>query len=230
VDDSVDALARAVGYPYERPAGTFVFDAGTGTATPVDPASLDLTGRHCRLAIGSNASPYRLAQKLEGRRGAIPVVPVELRDHDVVYAAMLASYGAVPATLARSPGTTVSVHATLLDDEQLALVDASEGVGRAYRVDEIAAPLVTSPCALPEPVSAYVAIAGPALAGGRPVALTACPATGRSLLALTEREVLTAVAAREGLALEPFVTLVITDGAARRRITARLRAEGIPDA
>jgi hypothetical protein len=225
----MNVVARAVGYPYDRPTGAFVFDARRGTAEPVDPAALDLTGRHCRLAIGSNASPYRLAQKLAGRPGnpTVPVIPVELRDHDVAYAAMLAPYGAVPATLVESPATTVAVHATLLDDEQLAVIDSSEGIGRSYRVDPVPAALVATPCPLPEPPCAYVAIAGPALAAGRAVALEAFAATGRKLVAMTEREVLTALAARQGLGLDAFVTLVVGDAGERSRLSALLSAEGI---
>lgn len=225
-----EALARAVEYPYARPAGSYVVDVRTGTAAPLDVAALDPRGRVARLAIGSNAAPAQLQRKLGAVAGSptVPVVAVELRDHDVVYAAGLAGYGAVPATVVPSPGTRVAVHVTLLDREQLAVVDRSEAVGRAYAVVPIADDLVVAPIALPPPVEAYVAIAGPALAGDHPVALAAVTATGRRWPARTEREILTALASRHDLGLAAFVARVVGDDGYRAEVAADLRAGGMP--
>ena len=225
-----DVLALAFDYPYARPSGSYVVDVRTGESTRLDATTLDTSGRVARLAVGSNAAPAQLQRKLGAldASATVPVVAVELRDHDVVYAAGLAGYGAVPATMVVSPGTRVSVHVTMLDEVQLAAMDRSEWVGRAYDVVPIDHALVSAPLPLPPPVEAYVAIAGPARQDGSPVALKVVAATGRVWPARTEREILAALAARHDLALEAFVAQLVGDDAYRAGVVARLRADGLP--
>lgn len=68
---------------------------------PASPASLDLLANNFVpvLAIGSNGSPQQLARKFPASRFPdgvlIPVVRAVLEDFDVVYAPLLAAYGAV---------------------------------------------------------------------------------------------------------------------------------------
>ncbi len=90
------------------------------------------------LAYGANRSPHTLALKLAhhgyeppGGAGtvAVPVLAGSLTGLDVV-AAGLSSQGFVYADVTPSPGTRISVLLTLLDREQAAAVNASEGVGR----------------------------------------------------------------------------------------------------
>eukprot|EP01065_Artemidia_motanka_P030825 TRINITY_DN36954_c0_g1_i1.p1 TRINITY_DN36954_c0_g1~~TRINITY_DN36954_c0_g1_i1.p1 ORF type:complete len:308 (+),score=59.56 TRINITY_DN36954_c0_g1_i1:49-972(+) len=82
------------------------------------------------LAIGSNASPEQLARKYPARDYpglVIPVVSATLEDFDVVWAPLLASYGSVTATLARSEGCRLSLHATLLDSAAMGRMHSTEG-------------------------------------------------------------------------------------------------------
>src|SRR3546814_11284374 len=62
----------------------------------------------------------------------VPVTRLRAHDVDVAYAAHVAGYGAVPATLAASPGTTAELWITWLDDTALARMDATEAVGVNY--------------------------------------------------------------------------------------------------
>jgi len=123
-------LERARAYPYGAPPGSFTYRAGR--VEPFDPA---LTGgRTPVLAIGSNRSPRRLAEKLgAGPEACVPVERVRLADHDVVYSAHLAAYGAVPAMLHEAPGATVEVALTWLTPEQLERIHATELGAANYR-------------------------------------------------------------------------------------------------
>ena len=72
----------------------------------LDPAELEID-REARtpvLAYGSNAAPEVLSRKLALSDQPVLVVPARLREFDVVYSAHISPYGAVPATLQRSPG------------------------------------------------------------------------------------------------------------------------------
>ncbi|MGI8663837.1 MAG: hypothetical protein ACR2LQ_11610 [Acidimicrobiales bacterium] len=223
-----EIVERALGYPYDRPAGSFLFDARTGRATVTEATELDIAGRHAVLAIGSNAAPIRLAQKLHGFAGdpCIPVVAVELFDHDVVYAATIASYGSVPATLVASPGTQVAVHVTVLDDEQLELMNTSEI--SAYTLEVVARERVRSLVALPHPIWAYVASAGPVSSEGRPIALAAVRATDRIYRAMSEAVLLGRLAQQHRLDLGEFVRRLVTDRASRVDAIEVLRTSGVP--
>src|SRR5438128_1689184 len=108
-------LDRAFDYPYDVPPRSFLFVPGRGVSE-LDAASASelVQGRRAVLAVGSNAAPSQLARKFGEDDGVIPVVRADLHDHDVVYAARFAPYGAVPATMLESPGTTAHVHATYL--------------------------------------------------------------------------------------------------------------------
>src|SRR5690606_19462991 len=114
---------RALGYPYERPRWSFRCWPHHDHVAPVGVLRRgELDGRAAVLAIGSNAAPDQLRRKFGSHHsGAQPIVVLRagLRDHDVVFAAMVASYGSVPATLLEAPGTTCHVHVTFLDPAQL---------------------------------------------------------------------------------------------------------------
>ena len=120
-DDLIYSIVNeAEGYPYDLREEAFVFR--DGLAQPFEP---DLTtGRTAVLAIGSNGAPRRLARKF-GEDAVVPVLPARLRDHAVVYAAAVTSYGSVPATLIDAPGATALVSVTFLDDRQLEVMNAS---------------------------------------------------------------------------------------------------------
>jgi hypothetical protein len=203
-------LDRALRYPYDRPSGSFVVDVGTGAVALLDDAGPTLaSGRTAVLAVGSNASPEQLTRKFAGHSGVIPVVAVALRVHDAVYAARISRYGAVPATLAPSPGTTVALHATLLDEEQLEVMHRSESVGSAYELGVVPADYFDVSVPLPEDVPTYDAAQGPLLLDGDLVALAAVRAVGRRLRALPEAEVLAEVAALLGMTTAELVFGVV---------------------
>jgi hypothetical protein len=114
-----EILAAARDYPYEIPRRSFVYSKRG--LLDFDPGLCDR--RTPVLAIGSNQSPARLAQKF-GHDAAhvIPVQRATLRNFDVVYSAHISRYGAVPAMLQTSQGASVTVAVTWLDDAQLGIM------------------------------------------------------------------------------------------------------------
>lgn len=237
-------LARAFGYPYASPAGSFVFDVGAGEARPLPSggsvAAL-VEGRTAVLAVGSNSAPEQLSRKFAGLAGEIPVLRTFVRDVDVVFAARVASYGSVPATLASSPGTVVSVFTTFLDREQLEVMHTSESVGIAYDVEEVPVESVSieglgdasfgmasgAPYSV-DRVLAYAARSGLLEVSGSPVALAAVRAEGRRFPAWSQREVLASVAERWGWEAEELVRSVVAEAEVRRRVNEELAARAIP--
>jgi hypothetical protein len=223
-----DVLERALGYPYARPRGSFRYWPAVDHVEPL--VRLDrgeLEERTVVLAIGSNASPEQLRRKYgvhpSGER-PVAVLPARVSDHDVVYGALVAGYGSVPATLVERPGTTCHVHVTLLDDAQLERMHETEGIGRAYELVQIDPALVAVDLlGRVERVEAYVAIAGPMLVGAEPVALATIAAEGRSVLAWHQHQVLTHLAARSGTTLAELVARVTADDEARRDAAELLR-------
>lgn len=79
------------------------------------------------LGLGSNASPIQLARKFGTSGHAIPVIQCVLQGWDVVYAAHVSFYAAATATLAPCPGASCEVALLLLDEDQTAAIDATEG-------------------------------------------------------------------------------------------------------
>jgi len=228
VDSDEQVLRRARDYPYDRPEGAYLFDIATGSIGPLDQVehlgARLVAGRIAVLAVGSNASPRQLARKFTPDRssGVIPVIRATLADHDVVHAAQMASYGAVPATLASSPGTLVQVHVTLLDDRQRSRMDRTEGVPHAYVIDRIDPALVECAPPFDGPVIAYGAAKGPLLRDGEPVALAAIHAERRRCPAVTQTEMLDSIAAALGTTGDEMVLAAVQDPDVRARVNALL--------
>jgi hypothetical protein len=226
-------LDRAVGYPYATPAGSYMVDAGTGAVEPLPPAAVPAWpgDRHAVLAVGSNGAPEQLVRKFRATPGErrIVVLTATMREHDVAYAARVAHYGAIPATLAPSPGTAAAVKLTLLTDDQLVRMNETEGLGRSYVLADIdPAAVDVGGAAVPGParVRHYAAVSGP-LALGAPVARSAVAATGRRWPARNEAEVLGDVAAALDSDVATFVRRVARDLAFRAEVNAALPA-GVP--
>ena len=199
--DSLDAAAileRALAYPYAAPDRSFLYRDGEAVALPA--GGPDLDGRAPLLSYGANASPEALARKLASLPGVeLPVLRAELADFDVVYSAHVSPYGAVPATLQESPGTTAPVfvlHPTL---EQHALLTASEP---NYDLVEVGG------------IAAYRSKHGCLSLDGSPVALAAVRSAGRTLPELDERSILERVRAHlePRLSLERFVRDCVAQG------------------
>jgi hypothetical protein len=205
---------RALGYPWERPGGSFVLDDGRvelveemadekrrRTLEELMPRSGE---RAALLAIGSNAAPEVLERKFahfaERRDRRVLALSGRLHDFDVGIAAQPALYGSLPATLFPSPGTAVAatvLSVTPAQFTQLAWTEISYALGRLTTRFE---PDRGEPL---EQVFAFVSRFGAFRVDGRTVALGAVPAEGRTAPALSQEEALAAAAA---LALGPEAT------------------------
>ena len=200
--DPEELVRRALAYPYDPPAGSFV-QLG-GRTLPVPPQKVDVDGRRALLAYGSNASPEALTRKLAHLPPRpIAVLRVALSGWDVVYSAHVTRYGSVPAAVVPSPGTVANVHLVFPDDEQLAAIAATEG--QNYRLEQLAD--FTAEYEVggegPREIDAFIGVHGPLLLGGSPVALAAIPARGRAFPELTTPEMIDRVRA----ALHPELTV-----------------------
>jgi hypothetical protein len=200
--DTDELVRRALAYPYDPPAGSFV-QVGDRTL-PVPPEEIDVEGRRALLAYGANASPEALTRKLAPLPPEpIPVLRVALSGWDIVYSAHVTRYGAVPAAVVASPGTVASVHLVFPNDAQLAAIAATEGAN--YRLER----LVDFSAALeiggegPREIDAFIGVHGPLLLDGSPVALAAIPATGRVFPSLTTPQMID----RVRTAIHPELTL-----------------------
>ena len=200
--DTEELVRRALAYPYDPPAGSFV-QVGDRTL-PVPPEEIDVAGRRALLAYGANASPQALTRKLAALPPEpIPVLRVALRGWDVVYSAHVTRYGAVPAAVVTSPGTVASVHLVFPNDEQLAALAATEG--QNYRLEQLVDFTVELEIGGegPREIDAFISVHGPLLLDGSPVALDAIPARDRVFPALPMPELLDRVRA----ALTPDLTV-----------------------
>ena len=198
-------LERALGYPWERPARSYLLRGGGDVQLleDLDPAERDATirrfarDRHPILAFGSNAAPGRLKFKFghfpdEADRTVL-VLRGHLHDLDVGAAASPTVYGSVPAALFSSPGTAVQaavLWVTATQATQLTWSELSYRLGRLdcsrFEVDEADVEV--------ENVFGYVNRFGALHLDGEPVAMAAIPARGRRAPALSQEELLERVA------------------------------------
>jgi hypothetical protein len=212
-----------------------LFDTATGQITPLGGSNVAglASGRRLLLAVGSNAAPSQLFRKFADFSGdpTIPVIAAEIADADVVFAARMSPYGAIPATIAGSPGTTADVKLTLLTADQLDRMNETESLGDGYEVVELPAEGIRA-CEQgvdvvlrsAGPVACYRAIAGPIALRGAPVALQAVRATGRRWQALTEPQMLDLLATVLGLDREALIKRVVADNSYRAALNKQLRS------
>ena len=185
-EETAAILERALAYPYATPDRSYLYLDGEARELP---GAADLSARTPLLSYGANAAPDALARKLASLPGVeMPVLRAELEDFDVVYSAHVSPYGAVPATLIESPGTTAPVFVIHPTAEQRALLTASEP---NYDLVEV------------NGAAAYRSKHGCLEIDGSPVALAAVRSLGRTLPELEEPAVLEHVRAR----LAPELTL-----------------------
>lgn len=181
---------RALGYPYAIPERSYALagDArGALGAVAPDAVEVDLAGRTALLAYGSNAAPEVLARKLAAAPDPVPVIRTALRDFDAVYSAHISTYGAVPATLARSPGTEVRAFVAYLTSEQLELVSATEPNYDLARFDRPSCTLEKGDA--PAELNVYLSKHGPLLVDGREIALAEIEASGRRFPQMDQRQI-----------------------------------------
>jgi hypothetical protein len=191
-------LRRALEYPYATPESSYLYRDGEAHEPP--PGGPDLSGRTPLLSYGANAAPEALARKLAALPDReLPVMRADLDGYDVVYSAHVSPYGAVPATLIESAGTTAPVFVLHPTPEQRALLTASEP---NYDLVEV------------NGVAAYRSKHGPLELDGSPVALAAVRSAGRTLPELDEPAVLERVRAHlePQLSLEEFIRAAIARG------------------
>jgi len=226
----MDPLERALAYPYEAPAHSYLFRGGEAVQSAIGPRERE--GRIPVLACGSNRTPAPLKRKFAGEAdAAIAVERVFLADFDSVYAAHISGYGSIAATLQHCPGTRVELFVTWLPEALMARMHATEGRGAFYdyvRLDGIA--LESESGERFDHAYAYAFHAGCLALGGSMAALAGVPAERRRFKALTEADVQAAAQAKlgENGPLEAFVLAAVHDQAVRLAREARLCADAIP--
>lgn len=205
-------LERALGYPWERPRGSYEWRDGavrpfaalqerererlieryTATAGPRLPL----------LAIGSNAAPEVLERKFghfpAGEERSVLALSGHLHDFDVGAAAQPTIYGSMPATPFESSGTAVAASVLWVTPSQFTQLTWSEvtyRLGRLHTRFEIADADLGF-----DDVLVFVSRFGTFCIDGEPAALAAVPARDRSARAYTQRQLLDRAAA---LALGP---------------------------
>jgi hypothetical protein len=202
------SLKRALGYPWSRPERSYVLADGkvqllealaTDEREAVQARFLADQGGKERvrlLAFGSNAAPGALTQKfahftdVEDR--TVLVLAGQLADFDVGVAAQPTVYGSMPATLFPSAGTAVRAAVLVLTPAQLTQLAWSE---ISYRLGHLETRFDADETDLSlEGVLGFVSRFGAFRVDGRPVALAAIPATGRTAAALSQEQVLDAAA------------------------------------
>jgi hypothetical protein len=220
VSETSDVVQRAAAYPYERPSRPFA-QRGHRTMDPEE-AGIDPAERVALLAYGSNASPRVLARKLALSSDPVLVVPATLSDFDVVYSAHISPYGAIPATLQRSPGTAVEVHVIYMTGDQIELITATEPNYEPASLTDVECRLEGGET-LAE-LTAYVSRHGCLLLDGAEAALAAVPASDRAFPELSELEALERVRAltAPNEDVESFVLANVVDPGLSRARSERL--------
>jgi hypothetical protein len=133
LDDEPEAIVeRALAYPFEPPAGSYVLDGRD--PRPVRDGDVVAGDRHAVLAYGSNSSTRALLRKFGGDL-RLPVLAGELDGLDVVYSSHLSAYGSVPVTLHPAPGARIRTFVTLVSDEQLVRLAETEFNYALHRLD-----------------------------------------------------------------------------------------------
>jgi hypothetical protein len=195
-----DALAHALGYPWARPARSYVLHDDAvelidALAGPRREAVLNRFvggGRTPLLAIGSNGAPDVLRRKFAHFERPddrdVLVVAGHLHDFDVGASATVAVYGAMPATLFPSPGAaarTAILWLTAAQFTQLVWSEVSYMLGTLdtrFSADE--------PEFDVDQVIAFVSRFGAFWPESEPAALAAIPARARTAPALSQRQLL----------------------------------------
>ena len=231
-------LDRATEYPYAAPDGAFTFH--NGMILPFDNANADalLAGRTAVLSVGSNRAPVQLRRKF-GDAATVPVTPAILHDCDIVHAAMLGYYGAVPATAFPAKGCDVTLNIAWLDAEQLVMMHRTEAIGVAYDYVKLAPAAVThlpiDGAMILSPdieIFGYNARSGVLDFGdGAPAGLAAIPASNRRFLTRSQKQAAQFVRELTGhddaRSMAAFITDITQDRAARDATIDILQAHKI---
>lgn len=200
-----EAFERGLRYPWSRPQRSYLLRDGETVLLddlPERAAVLERysAGRALLLAFGSNGAPKNLAIKLahhpEPEDREVLVLAGELHDLDVVACAAVSIYGAMPATLAASPGTSVDAAVLLVTSTQLTTLTWGE---MPYRLGRLQAAPFTVEDGLEglemESPLAFVSRWGAFAPDGVPAPLAAVPGRDRRARPWTQRELVDRAAA-----------------------------------
>ena len=237
-------LERALGYPWERPPGSYEWRDGTVRpfAELTEAEREEVIERYTcgdglrlpLLAIGSNGAPAVLARKFghfpAGEERAVLVLSGHLHEFDVGAAANPAIYGSMPATVFESPGTAVAAAVLWVTPDQFTQLTWSEisyFLGRLHTRFEVADAELSF-----DDVLVFVSRFGTFRIDGQPAALAAVPARDRSARPYTQRQLLDRAAQ---LALGPeadaelLLRAICEDfDAVLPKVAATVRSEAIP--
>lgn len=173
---------RALAYPWERPIDSFWMEDGVVELLTDD--ARPAAGREQRyplITFGSNGAPGVLAGKLsvlDPDERDVLVLTGWLRGFEVAPTAHVAIYGALPATIYRSPETSVRAGLIMATAAQFEALTRTEFNYVVARLDGSPfEPDLDVPA--PEAVLAYVARAGALTVDGSDAALQAIPAERR---------------------------------------------------
>lgn len=208
---SQEDFEHGSGYPWPRPAGSFVLCEGEprllgeieegARAELIERFTGPDSGRTPMLAIGSNVAPTSLWTKFghfedQADRDLLAITG-RLHDFDIGATAELTFYGALPATIFPSPGTAVSAAAIWLTDAQLTQLAWAEipyWIGRLEaRFEFEAAASRVGPGGFDRAL-VFVNRFGAFAPEGHPIALKAIPAERRTVPAMEQSELLRLVA------------------------------------
>jgi len=214
------SLKRALDYPYDIPAHSYVMKDGEVHAYD---ESVRLDGRTPVLACGSNQSPTQLKRKFP--TGVIPVMAGWLQGYDSVYSAHFTSYGSVAATYCAAANVQSRQMVTWLNDEQLQHMHETEALGVNYAFEEMKEISFLSDQGVSiETAYAYNSTRGPLRFEGKPIALQSIEAQNRTYLSLDEetlqREILSRISCEGDL--ETFINGNIKDKETRLHHTNQL--------
>lgn len=194
-----ERFERALRYPFERPEVSFrmvdgaveLLDDASGL-----PNDWSLEPRYPVLTIGSNGSPGVLARKLSGLPEdgrEVVVLTGDFIDHEIAPCGHVALYGSVPATIVPDPGVRVRAGLIIATAAQAEVLTHSEIPYALVRID--GSPFVPDlDVPAPESVFAFVSRTGSFEIDGESLALAAIPAKHRTARAVTQSELLAAVA------------------------------------
>lgn len=238
-------------YPFDVPRYSYRWSMGRPDEaleeeTSVLAAELDQS-RVPVLAIGSNAAPLQLKTKFDRWRDRprggvdteVPVMKIELEGFDIVYAAHMTHYGALPATLLPVRGTVVTTMVTWFTYPQLNHINSTEALGLHYALVPVPGARLSRfvnlrslheselvrVATLLKGAVAYVALNGSALLDGDVVALATIEATDSPLRRHDERSVLRRLAQDMRHPEDDFLNCDRHSSSAVRRQAVRLAEE-----
>ena len=229
VTELSNILERARAYPYWAPKSSYTWDskAEVDNVRPFDPNLV----QHCWpvFAVGSNRSPQQLSRKFkEFNAGPIAVQYGRIADFDVVYAAHISAYGAVPAMLQRAPGVQAKIAITWLSDEQLDIMHHTEGNYHFGEIEHVQLILEHS-----EPIESaylYVGKHGSLNMNNQAIGVQNIAAFNRPYTSANSAEILEMLRERLGASENPdnFILRLVNDDHYRNTIISILAAKAQP--